>query len=137
MKERIKDKINEIKKYLSELETIKPSTLEAYKKDLKTKAACERYVEKIAESIVDLAYLIIKHKNLKSPEVDTEAFTVLRDNEILADELANKLKEAKYMRNFIVHRYNKVDDEIVFNAVDHELKSDINEFIKAVEKSLK
>ncbi len=45
MNERIKDKIDEIEKYIAELEEIVPKHLEDYKKDFKTKAACERYAE--------------------------------------------------------------------------------------------
>ena len=40
MKERLDDKINEIRRYLEELESIKPSSLEEYSTDLREKAAC-------------------------------------------------------------------------------------------------
>ena len=43
---RISDKINEIETYLEELEEITPNSFNAYAKDFKTKAACERYFEK-------------------------------------------------------------------------------------------
>lgn len=56
MNERIKDKIEEIEKYLDELVEISPSTLDRYIEDFKTRAACERYTEKIIEAVVDLAF---------------------------------------------------------------------------------
>ncbi|MEK6951775.1 MAG: hypothetical protein AABX29_02060 [Nanoarchaeota archaeon] len=56
MVERIEEKIDEIENYLEELLTIIPDNLDVYLKDFKTKAACERYFEKIIEATVDLAF---------------------------------------------------------------------------------
>ncbi len=74
---RIQDKINEINQYLEDLVEIRPNKFAAYAGDLKTMAACERYFEKIIETIIDLAFLVIKEKNLSMPEEDKAAFDVL------------------------------------------------------------
>ena len=47
MNERINDKIEEIKILLEQLLTLIPSEFEEYSTDYKTKAACERYIERI------------------------------------------------------------------------------------------
>src|SRR3989344_8634710 len=99
MNKRIKDKIKDIKIYLEQLSKIKPKTFKEYEKDFKTKAACERYFEKIAEAVIDLAFLVIKEKGFKTPEEDSQAFTILEDEEIIDNNLANKLKDMKGMRN--------------------------------------
>lgn len=78
MKKRIKDKIKEIEKYLGELDEIKPRNLKEYIKDIKTKAASERYFEKIIEAIIDLAFLVIKENGLETPEEDIQAFDILK-----------------------------------------------------------
>ena len=135
MNNRINDKIEEIEEYLSELSKIMPLSLEIYRKDIKTKAANERYIEKIAEAIVDLAYLIVKDKGLKSPENDAEAFEILASNSIIGKELAEKLQDLKGMKNIIAHQYGEIDDEIVFNALAEEIEKDVNEFIKAIKNS--
>ncbi len=44
MSSRLQEKIEEIRKYLSELEGIQPAGFEEYFEDIKTKAACERYL---------------------------------------------------------------------------------------------
>lgn len=137
MKERINDKIEEIEKYLSELAEIKPDNLEDYTHDFKSKAACERYAEIIIEAIINLAFLLIKEKNLPSPENDLEAFDVLKQNNIIPAELADRLKDAKRMRNILAHEYGEVDDEIVFNAIKNEIAKDANDFIKSVKANQK
>jgi len=134
MNKRIKDKAEELENYLSELEEFTPSSFEDYINDAKTKAACERYAEKIIEAIVDLAFLAIKEKKLKMPEDDKQAFSILADNKIISVELASKLKDAKGMRNILAHEYGEVDNEIIFEAISQELIKDAREFIKEVEK---
>jgi len=129
---RITDKINEIDKFLSELNQIVPSSLEEYKSSIEKKAACERFVEKIVEAITDLAFLIIKNKKFRLPDDDTDAFNILLENNIIDDILATKLKNAKGMKNIIYHQYGKVDDEIVFEAITEDLSSDVRNFIEKI-----
>lgn len=131
---RINDKISEIEDYLSELEEIMPESFHDYKIDLKTKAACERYFEKIIEAVIDLAFLIIKDKGYKIPEEDKEAFDILAHEKIISQELAIKFKEAKGMRNIIAHEYGQTDDELIFHSITEELKLDVNELIKSLKK---
>jgi len=136
MKKKIFDKIKEIEKYISELEKIIPESISKYKKDFKTKAACERYFEKIIEAIVDLAFLIIKRKNYSIPEEDKESFEILSKEEIISTTLCNKLKDAKGMRNIIAHEYGKIDDAIVFNSITEEIISDALELIEKIKKKI-
>jgi len=131
---RINDKIREIGNYLSELEEIMPKNFHEYKTDLKTKAACERYFEKIIEAVIDLAFLIIKDKGYKIPEEDKEAFDILANEKIISQELSIRLKEAKGMRNIIAHEYGKIDDELIFHSITEEIQSDVNKLIKSLKK---
>jgi len=133
---RINDKIKDIERYLSELQDIVPLNFEEYSADITKKAACERYIQKIAEAVVDLAFLILNLKNIKTPEDDASVFEVLKENSLIKESLSKKLKQAKGMRNFISHQYDKIDDNLVFDAVKKELEKDVNEFIKEVRKCL-
>ena len=131
---RIKDKIKEIEEFLGQLKDIVPSNLDGYKTDITKKAACERYVEKIIEAVTDLSFLIIKKKDLKIPQDDIDAFNILLNNKIINSDLAEKLKEAKGMRNIIAHQYGEIDDKIVFNSITRELEKDVKLFISKVKK---
>ena len=137
MKDRINDKISEIEGYLEELSSIIPENFEEYKEEFKTKAACERYFEKIIEALVDLAFLVIKENSFKMPEDDKAAFDILQQENIIPIILAGKLKDAKGMRNLIAHEYGKVDDEIVFHSITEELKTDAQEFLDRVNEFIK
>ncbi|MDP2750321.1 MAG: DUF86 domain-containing protein [Nanoarchaeota archaeon] len=131
---KINDKIEEIEKYLDELSSIMPADFEEYKQNFEKKAACERYFEKITESIVDLAFLVIKDRDLKIPEEDKETFDILADDKIIPLDLAPRLKDAKGMRNIISHQYGNVDDEIVYESITKELERDVEELIRHVKK---
>lgn len=129
---RIRDKIEEIECYLGELSNFIPNNFEEYKTNPMAKSACERHFEKIVEAAVDLAFLVIREKNLKKPEDDKAVFDVLRDNKIISKKLCEKLKDAKGMRNILTHQYGSIDDEIVFHSITEELENDINKFIKEI-----
>ena len=134
MNERIKGKIKDIKNYLEQLSKIKPNKFEEYEKDFKTKAACERYFEKIAEAVVDLAALVIKEKDLQMPEKDYEAFEILEKENIIDSNLTKKLKDMKGMRNIIAHQYGDVNDEFMYTAINKEIEDDVKTFLEIIKK---
>lgn len=137
MSERADNKIKQIETFLEELSKFIPPTLEEYILDLGAKAICERYFEKIAEAIADLALLFIKENNLQIPETEKETFDVLAISNVIPYELAKKLSNVKGMRNFISHQYGEINDELVFHAVKEELTNDVNTFLEAIIKKHK
>ena len=134
IEKRINEKIIELEQFLEELGESLPEDFEEYKTDYKLRAIGERYFEKIIESIVDLAFFIIKGKSLKQPEEDKQCFDILAKENIITGPLSNKLKNAKGMRNIIAHEYGRIDNELVFHTLIEELIPDVQEFIKAINK---
>lgn len=138
MKERINDKISEIEEYLSFLLERVPQKIEDYKGNLDIKAICERYIEKIIEGVVDLAFIFFKeeiarnNKKIKMPESDTDIFDILKKSEVISESLCEKLKEAKGMRNWIAHEYGNINDNIIYNSLKKELEKDVNNFIASI-----
>ena len=131
---RIDDKLSELETFVEQLHSIAPASLKEYQMNIEKKAACERFVEKIVEAILDIAFLLIKLKKLRIPTDDADAFCVLLENKIIDDQLATKLKNAKGMRNVIVHQYGNVDDAVVFTSITEELEGDIRRFIDVVKE---
>ncbi len=137
MNERIKDKIQEIEKYLMQLEEIVPDSLEEYQEDFKTKAACERYLERLVEAAEDLAFLAIKYLELESPEEEKEIFKILSRTKIISSDLSDELKRAKGMRNVLAHKYGEIDDKITFVAATEEIGRDLKKLIKSIKEKIK
>jgi uncharacterized protein YutE (UPF0331/DUF86 family) len=126
---RIEDKKEEILNFLDELEEVTPLNFEEYENNITKRLASERVFEKIIEAVNDLAILIIKEERLQLPSEDIKAFDILSDNKIISEELSDKLKQAKGMRNLLAHQYGKVDDEIIFEAIKNEIKNDVEKFL--------
>lgn len=137
MKERIIDKIREIEVLCEELASICPKSFGEYNSDIRSKAACERYVERIVESFVDIAFLIIRIKVLSPPDDEKGSFDRLAQEGVITRDLAERLKDAKGMRNILAHQYGTIDDRIVFEAVSDEIPRDARELIITVKKALK
>ena len=135
MEDRRGDKIVEIEKFLEELESALPKNLDDYLSDFKIKVICERYFEKIVEAIVDLGFLIIKDNKFKIPEDDESSFEILKKEGVVSEEICEKMRKAKGMRNIIAHEYGKIDDERVFRAVTEELIEDVRNFLKEIENA--
>lgn len=130
MSARIRDKMRELERYSRELRGILPERFPEYDASLEKKAACERYLEKIVEATVDLAFLIIKDGSLKAPEDDGQAFDILAEEGVITQELAGRLKRAKGMRNVVAHQYGGVNDKMVFHTLKTELITDAREFAR-------
>jgi uncharacterized protein YutE (UPF0331/DUF86 family) len=61
---------------------------------------------------------------------------VLEESETIAKELSIRLKKCNGLRNYLVHRYNKLDDEIALNSVG-EVQEALYDFIGIIERFLK
>lgn len=134
--DRIRDKMKEIESYLNYLVEITPKTEEEYLQDALTRAACERYFEKLVEAVTDAAFLVITEKRWSVPEDDVDAFRILSEKEVIDKELGKRLKDAKGMRNFLAHQYAKVDDKRVYEALAEEISDDVRSFLKAIKTFL-
>lgn len=135
MDDRIKDKLREIERYLNEFKTIVPKNLDEYKSSLEKKAACERYFEKITESVTDLSFMLIKQKKLDVPLDDKGVFDILNKEGIIDKTVCDSMKMAKGMRNIIVHEYGRIDHKLVYESITKELISDVKNFISQVKQN--
>ena len=132
LKDRLNEKINDLKEYLNFLSLNFPKEFNDYKKDNIIKAVCERYFEKIVEAMIDIGFLIIKVKKIRIPFLDESVFSVLAEEKIINDNLAKNLVEAKSMRNFIIHQYGGIDDQKIFIVIKGELIPDTKRFLKEI-----
>ena len=111
-----------------------PNTLKEYESNKIVRAACERYFEKVIEAVTDLAFIVITQKKFRIPEDDIDSFRILEENGVIDNELYNRLKDAKGMRNFIAHQYGQINNKLVYEAITEELEKDVRKFVEAVEK---
>ncbi len=71
---------------------------------------------------------------MKIPEEDKQVFNILEEEKIIPKNLAERLKDAKGMRNIITHEYGHIDDEIIYYSIKEELEKDVKEFLDVIKE---
>lgn len=96
-------------------------------------------IETSIQEVLSICSIINSDLKLGIPSNRDDIIILLIENNILSSDLGEKVKEMKGFRNFLVHRYGKVDDEVAFKDIkkglpDFELFSEeILNFLKKSE----
>ena len=130
-KERILGKIDEVEGYLRKIEEYLPSDFKGYEKDEMRQRALERLLHISIESIIDMAALVVKDLRLGVPSDEEDLFDKLRDNGTIDKGLAERMKEMKRFRNFLVHRYSHIDSLRIFKFLNEDVE-DLKEFSDSI-----
>lgn len=129
----IENKISQIKKYLRILERYKKFSKSKLEKDIDLKGALERYLYLAVQATIDLAETIISYKNFRKPTTMAESFSILNEENLISNHLKERLVKMVGFGNIIVHDYEEIDYDIVYDILHNKLK-DIERFLKTVEE---
>lgn len=136
LKIRIEEKIKEVEECLRQIIDWIPEEFKEYEENVQKRLACERSFEIASESLLDIAIYFIRLKEFRTPNDDESTFKILSDNNIISEVLCKKMIEARGMRNFVAHRYGKLDNEKVFYALKEEFPDDVEDFLDAVKNKM-
>ncbi len=131
--ERVLKKIDEMDKYLSELEDMLPSTEEEYTENIVKKRACEKTIELVIECAIDICAMIVSSKKLGVPEDEEGVLTLLEKNHLISRSLKEVLSSMKGFRNILVHKYGIINDELTYEFFSNHLE-DFDLFLKEIKK---
>jgi uncharacterized protein YutE (UPF0331/DUF86 family) len=131
---RVLSKIDELDSYLKELEKIKPADFEEYS-SIEKRRACERLFQISIETVIDICNLLVSQLKLGLPSNEDETFESLASKKIISKNMAVILREMKGFRNILVHKYAKVDDELVYENL--QKLEDFEKFRKEILSFLK
>lgn len=127
------DVIDRNLRFLEEIKTLSPDQFVESYRDIQ---AAKYSLLEIMEACVDIANYIISVKGFRRAEEYSEMFKVLKEEGVIAKELATKLEDMARFRNLLVHRYGEIDNRRVLEIITHNLK-DIEEFEREIEKFIK
>lgn len=117
-------------RFLEETKTLSPNQfLESYK-DIQ---AAKHSLLEIMEACIDIANYIISVKGFRRAEEYSEMFKVLKEEEVIAEDLTTRLEDMARFRNLLVHRYGEIDNRRVLEIIKHNLK-DIEGFEREIKK---
>lgn len=130
--EYLQSRISLVKQYLSYLEKYKNVNVSDLTSNEERRGAVERYLYLAIQASIDLAEIVISIKNYRKAQTLSETFEILLENNILDQNLCEKLVKMVGFRNILSHGYHKVDYNIVCQALGSGL-NDIKLFIKTIE----
>ena len=118
-------KLSELDEYLQQAKEYDAITVAQYRGDWKIQRIIERTLQMMIETCVDIAGHIISEKGFRIPKSYSDAFLVLKENNVLSAELYSSAKKMAKFRNVVVHHYDKVDANIVVSI----LRQNIDDFL--------
>lgn len=83
-------------------------------------------IQRVCEASIDLAMHIISEKKLGIPQNSRDSFEVLNANNIIDDNLNNKMKAMVGFRNIAVHDYQNVNLKIIQIIIEKHLTDFMN-----------
>lgn len=131
----VEAKLAYIQSYYQELENVLAYPDQEIKEDWLKLRALERIIQLIVDEMIDINNHFIRYAQLRVPEDFQSAFLVLAENNILPQEFAAKLAPVVGLRNRLVHRYEKVDIDILLDTT-RKSKNDFKEYARHILKYL-
>ena len=116
-RERILAKLDELDTYLRELGSVVPASFNDYLA-VEKRRSCERLLQVSIEAVIDTCALLVTGLRLGLPADEDDLFEKLAGREVISRPTANLLRRMKGMRNILVHEYGRVDNALVFEAVE-------------------
>ena len=124
---RVEHLVNYVQEMLNRLQSHQGKGFEEFAENFQAVDASLYELQTMLEAISDIAMHVVTGANLGSPNSRPEAIEMLAKNEIIPQDLAEKISQAVRMRNIIVHHYPRVNLRTVYDVIQDGL-GDIVDF---------
>jgi uncharacterized protein YutE (UPF0331/DUF86 family) len=130
-KELVSRKLSRLRYYLEELKNAKDIDWGKYQSDLRAKSFVERYLHLAIEAVMDIANHLVSFYKWREPTGYRDLFLILKEHGIISEKYLPTFQSMASFRNMLVHRYETIDDELVFGIFKKRL-DDFELFITLV-----
>jgi len=132
----VETKLSYIQAYFKELEGVLDYPDKEIQKDFLKLRALERILQLVVDEMIDINNHIVRYAHLRIPDDFQSSFLVLGENKILPEDFANRIAPVVGLRNRLVHRYEKIDLDILLDTV-RKNKEDFKRYVKHIFEFLK
>ncbi len=136
----IKTKIDVIIDNLDKLNALKAKTFEEFTSDFRNADSTLHRLQTSVQALLDIGGYIIASLGLRTPNTNTDIIEILSEAGYISKEDAETYIKMSQFRNRIVHLYNHIDTETLYDILVNEL-DDIMQFytclIKIIESHKK
>ncbi len=132
----IKTKLKIIEENLDLVKENLPNNVNEFKALGLVKDGIYKKIEASIQEVISICSIINSDLKLGIPSNRDDIIISLIENYILSRKMGEKVKEMKGFRNFLIHRYGKINDEVAFKDIknglpDFELfKKEVLAFLK-------
>jgi uncharacterized protein YutE (UPF0331/DUF86 family) len=130
-RELVSRKLSRLRGYLDELRLSQDITWRKYQSDLRTRAFVERYIHLAIEEVIDVANHLVSSSQWREPTSFRDLFSILAQHGVIPDDQLLTYQNMASFRNMLVHRYESIEDEVVFGIFKKRL-GDFDLFIGLV-----
>lgn len=126
-KEDIQTKIDVIFDGLDKLKFFNAMTYEEFISDFRNISASLHLLQTSIQALLDIGSYIIASLGLRTPNTNAEIIGILKNARLIPEDKAEIYIKMSQFRNRIVHIYNHIDAETLYDILMNEL-GDIKEF---------
>ena len=135
-KEVINKKLQELERYIRELEGLKIFSLEEMKISLQKSWSIEHGLQLAIQLVIDIGNHILAAVGENRIEEYVDIIDRLGERKIIPFDFAKNIRDMAGFRNILVHEYIEVDLKQVYQVLQNRL-ADFGEFIKYIRDYLK
>jgi uncharacterized protein YutE (UPF0331/DUF86 family) len=122
--------LNSLRGELSKLDAME-FTYEELVNEVDIQDLVNRRMQIAIESCIDIATHLASGLNMPGQNTAADVFRLLAKEDIITDELAEKIAKACGLRNILVHQYLEIDYKIIYQS-SREGADDLREFARQV-----
>lgn len=134
-REKINSKLSLIIENLQMLKYLQKLSPEEFAQDFRNVESAKHLLQVSIEAMIDIANHIISRGRLGRPKSYAESFKILHNRGLLTPEQAETYSVMIKFRNRVVHLYQKVDPEQVYDIVQNKLQ-DFAAFVEVIRRFL-
>ena len=127
----VEQKIESLRKCLLRVEQRCPDSLEDLLSDVDAQDVLVLNLSRAVQLCVDISLHILSGREQPVPETMGQAFTALAAENIISNDLSEKMRKAVGFRNIAIHNYEEINGAIVY-AIAKEKRIDFKQFAKQV-----
>jgi len=128
---RVRERIQYIESSLARLETLRALPRETFLDDFRNVETAKHLLQTAIEAMMDIAGHIVARRRLPTPHEGAETFRRLGEAGLLPPERVQVYVQMVRFRNLVVHLYQEVDAERVYEILQSGL-DDLRRFIAEV-----
>jgi uncharacterized protein YutE (UPF0331/DUF86 family) len=130
-RELLSRKLSRLQGYVEVLKSAADITWQKYQSDLRSRAFVERYLHVAIEEVIDIANHLVSFHGWREPTGYRDLLLILAEHKVLPEHHLHTFQNMASFRNMLVHRYENMDDELVFGIFKKHL-GDFDLFISLV-----